>query len=204
MPVPGMLSRDDFFAELSRLSSQLAAGKKMGLILARVQRLGEVNIIMDKELVDAAQARIERSLRTGDRVAKIGACDFIIFLADLKNVNHAALAANSLVRGFQEPLLVSVGPVQTTIAMGVSIFPDHGDEPEILCKHAEIAFGRALHSSDRYALYDSHEEKIKILYPEFREAITNNRLEVYLQPFWDLRKKKVIGADTTHVWVRKP
>lgn len=195
-----MLSRDDFFAELSRQTEHLVAGKKMGLILARVQRLGEINIIMDKELVDAAQARIEKSLRPGDRVAKIGACDFIIYLADLKNVNHAALAANSLVRGFQEPLLVSAGPVQATIAMGVSIFPDHGNEPEILCKHAEIAFGRALQSSDRYALYDSHEEKIKILYPEFREAITNNRLEVYLQPFWDLRGKKIIGAESLARW----
>ena len=53
-----MLSRDDFFAELSRQTEHLVAGKKMGLILARVQRLGEINIIMDKELVDAAQARI--------------------------------------------------------------------------------------------------------------------------------------------------
>ena len=195
-----MLSRDDFFAALMHQSMQLPAGKKMGLILARIQRLGEINIIMDSELIDAAQARIERSLRPDDRVAKIGACDFIIFLADLKNINHAALAANSLVRGFQEPLVVSSGPVQATIAMGVSVFPDHGDEPEILCKHAEIAFGRAIHSSDRYAIYDSHEEKIKILYPEFQEAINNNPLEVYLQPFWDLRRKKVIGAESLARW----
>lgn len=154
-----MLSRDDFFAEFARLSRQLSSEKKMGLILARVQRLGEINIIMDTELVDAAQARIEKSLKPNDRIAKIGACDFVICLADLKNVNHAALAANSLVRGFQEPLLVSAGPVQATIVMGVSIFPDHGNDVDVLCKHAEIAFARALQSSDRYALYDSHEEK---------------------------------------------
>ena len=195
-----MLSRDDFFAALSQHVMQLPTQKKMGLILVRVQCLGEVNIIMDKELVGAAQARIERTLRVDDRVAKIGACDFIIYLADLKNINHAALAANSLVRGFQEPLLVASRPVQTTIAMGVSIFPDHGNEPEILCKHAEIAFARALQSSDRYAIYDSHEEKIKIQYPEFHEAIVNNRLEVYLQPFWDLRKQKVVGAESLARW----
>ena len=114
-----MLSRDDFFAALLQQTAQLQAGTKMGLILARVQRLGEVNIIMDNELVDAAQSRIEKSLRADDRVAKIGACDFIIYLADLKNINHAALAANSLERGFQEPLLVSDGPVQGTVAMGI-------------------------------------------------------------------------------------
>ena len=195
-----MLSRDDLFNVISQHAIELSTDKKMGLILARVQRLGEVNIIMDKELVDAAQARIEKALRIDDRVAKIGACDFIIYLADLKNINHAALAANSLVRGFQEPLIVASRPVQTTIAMGVSISPDHGNEPEILCKHAEIAFARALQSSDRYAIYDSHEEKIKILYPELHEAVTNNRLEVYLQPFWDLRKQRVVGAESLARW----
>lgn len=195
-----MLSRDDFFAAFSQHVMQLPTQKKMGLILARVQCLDEVNIIMDQELFGAAQARIERTLRVDDRVAKIGACDFIIYLADLKNINHAALAANSLVRGFQEPLLVASRPVQTTIAMGVSIFPDHGNEPEVLCKHAEIAFARALQSSDRYAIYDSHEEKIKIQYPEFHEAIANNRLEVYLQPFWDLRKQRVVGAESLARW----
>ena len=195
-----MLSRDDFFAALSQHVTQLPTQKKMGLILARIQCLGEVNIIMDKELIDEAQARIERTLRVDDRVAKIGGCDFIIYLADLKNINHAALAANSLVRGFQQPLLVASRPVQTTIAMGVAIFPDHGNEPEILCKHAEIAFARALQSSDRYAIYDGHEEKIKIQYPEFHEAIVNNRLEVYLQPFWDLRNEKVVGAESLARW----
>ncbi len=195
-----MLSHDDFFDTIAQHVVQLPTDKKMGLILARVQRLGEVNIIMDNELVDAAQARIEKALRADDRVAKIGACDFIIYLADLKNINHAALAANSLVRGFQEPLMVASRPVQTTISMGISISPDHGNEPEILCKHAEIAFARALQSSDRYAIYDSHEEKIKILYPELHEAVTNNRLEVYLQPFWDLRKQVVVGAESLARW----
>ena len=195
-----MLSHDDFFDAIAQHAIQLPTDKKMGLILARVQRLGEVNIIMDKELVEAAQARIEKALRVNDRVAKIGACDFIIYLADLKNTNHAALAANSLVRGFQEPLMVASRPVQTTVVMGISISPDHGNEPETLCKHAEIAFARALQSSDRYAIYDSHEEKIKILYPELHEAVTNNRLEVYLQPFWDLRKQIVVGAESLARW----
>jgi diguanylate cyclase len=189
-----------FFSTLSQQLAQLASDKKMGLVLVRVQRLGEVNIILDKQLAEAAQSRIEKMLRADDRIAKIGECDFIISLADLKNINHAALAANSLVRAFQEPLLVDTGPVQATIALGVSISPDHGNGPEILCKHAEIAFARALQSSDRYAVYDSHQEKVKILYPEFYEAITNNRLEVYLQPFWDLRAKKITGAESLARW----
>lgn len=195
-----MLDRDRFFAGMQRQMADAGQNQKVGLVLARVQRLGEVNIVFDRELVDAATQRIEKTLRPQDRVARVGECDFIICLSALKNSGYAALAANSLVRAFEEPLQTQVGPVQVTITLGISLFPDHGVESAVLCRHAEIAFSHALKSSDRYVVYDTHEEKIQILYPELREAIGNNRLDVYFQPFWDLRKKKIVGAESLVRW----
>lgn len=195
-----MLDRDEFFAEMQLQMADAGQDQKVGLVLARVQRLGEVNIVFDRELADAAIQRIKKTLRPQDKVARVGECDFIMCLSALKNPGYAALAANSLVRAFEEPLQTQAGPVQATITLGVSIFPDHGIESTLLCRHAEIAFSHALKSSDRYVVYDTHEEKIKILYPELREAIGNNRLEVYFQPFWDLRKKKIVGAESLARW----
>ncbi|MGH8107892.1 MAG: putative bifunctional diguanylate cyclase/phosphodiesterase [Arenimonas sp.] len=195
-----MLDRDGFFAALMQQIDGIGSDKQVGLILARVQRLGEVNIVLDKELALAAQSRIENTLRSDDKVSRVGECDFIVCLSDLKNINHSALAANSLVRAFESPLLVDSGPIQATITLGVSVFPDHGDSIGMLCKHAERAFAAALKSSDRYAIYNTHEEQIEIDYPEFREAIGNNRLEVYLQPLWDLRRNKIVGAESLARW----
>lgn len=195
-----MLERDAFFDVMMRQMADAGHDQKIGIVLARVQRLGEVNIVFDRELADAAASRIEKTLRTQDRVAKVGECDFIMCLSGLKNTGYAALAANSLVRAFEEPLQTQAGPVQATITLGISVFPDHGIDSTILCRHAEIAFSHALKSSDRYVVYDTHEEKIKILYPELREAIGNNRLDVYFQPFWDLRKKKIVGAESLARW----
>jgi len=195
-----MLDREGFFAEMQLRMADLGHNQKVGLVLARVQLLGEVNILLDRELVDAATDRIRKTLRSQDMVARIGECDFIMCLSGLKNPGYASLAANSLVRAFEEPLETHAGPVQATITLGVSVFPDHGVESTVLCRHAEIAFSHALKSSDRYVVYDTHEEKIKILYPELREAIGNNKLDVYFQPFWDLRKKKIVGAESLARW----
>lgn len=195
-----MPDRDNFFADLERRMMNAETDKKMGVVLARVQRLGETNILFEKELAEAARQRIEKVLRPQDKITRVGECDFIVCLSELKNMGYAALAANSLVRAFEEPLLTAAGPVQTTITLGLSVSPDHGTDSEMLCKHAEIAFSQALKSSDRYAIYDTHEEKIKILYPELREAIGNNRLDVYFQPFWDLRKKKIVGVESLARW----
>lgn len=195
-----MFDRDEFFAALELQMADVVQDQKVGLVLARVQRLGEVNIIFDKELADAAMQRIKKALRQHDKVAKVGECDFIICLSGLKNAGYASLAANSLVRAFEEPLQTQAGPVQATITLGIAVSPDHGLQSTVLCRHAEIAFSHALKSSDRYVVYDTHEEKIKIFYPELREAIGNNRLEVYFQPFWDLRKKKIVGAESLARW----
>jgi diguanylate cyclase len=195
-----MLSREEFSSHIAQIMAILPSEKKMGMLLARVQRLGEINIILENELIEAAQSRIHRALRPGDFFARIGECDFIICLGDLKNINHAALAANSLVRAFQEPLSMKAGPTQATVSLGVSVFPDHGQDYLALAKHAEIAFARAQQSSDRYSIYDTHTESIKILYPEFNDAISNNRLEVYLQPYWNLRKAEIAGAESLSRW----
>lgn len=195
-----MLDRDEFFAVMKRRLADTGQDQQAGVVLARVQRLGEVNVVFDRELSDAAAQRIEKALRPQDHVAKVGECDFIMCLSGLKNAGYAALAANSLLRAFEEPLQTEAGPVQATITLGISIFPDHGIDSAVLCRHAEIAFSHASKSSDRYVVYDTHEEKIKILYPELREAIGNNRLEVYFQPFWDIRKKKIVGAESLARW----
>lgn len=195
-----MLERDEFFARMQLHMADAKQEQKVGLVLARVQRLGEVNIVFDRELVDAASQRIKKALRAQDTLARVGECDFIMCLSALKNPGYAALAANSLVRAFEEPLQTQAGPVQVTMTIGISLFPDHGVESAVLCRHAEIAFSQALKSSDGYCVYDSHEERIEILYPELREAISNNRLDVYFQPFWDLRKKKIVGAESLVRW----
>ena len=76
-----MLDRDDFFAALKLQMADVKHDQKVGLVLARVQRLGEVNIVFDKELAAAATQRIVKTLRPLDIVAKIGECDFIMCLS---------------------------------------------------------------------------------------------------------------------------
>jgi diguanylate cyclase len=195
-----MLDREEFFSVFSDNAEKLAADEKAGLLLLRVQRLGEVSVILDNALANAVQLRIKKSLRSRDFCARLGECDFVICLAELKNLNHAALAANSLVRAFHEPIRLESGPVQITVVIGIAVCPDHGNEPTMLCRQAEVAFARAMQSSDHYAIYDRHQEKAKILYSEFQESIKNNRLEVYLQPLQDLRQNRIVGVESLARW----
>ena len=196
-----MLSRADWFDLVDARAAQCGiGGGHVGVLLLRVQRLGEVNLVLPIRLIEAALQRIGEALRPVDRCTRIGDCDFAIVLPDMRGLSQAALAANRLVRAFQEPLAVAGRPVQTLVAIGAAVGPEHGLDAEQLCRNAEIAFAKAQGNSDRYAVFAPHEALPELSYGELRDAIINNRLAVHLQPFWDLRHDRVVGAESLARW----
>lgn len=194
-----MLNRTEFIETLQGLIDR-DDGRSFGVILARVQRLGETNILLDESLTGAAHKRIEQALLPDDRLAQVGECEFAILLAGVRSVGHAALAANRLVRAFQEPLNFEGRPAQMVIAVGAAVFPNHAQSPMGLCRCAEAAFAQAQQSSDRYAVYSPRVDRPDLAYADLREAVTNNRLSVYLQSIWDLRHDRVAGAESLARW----
>jgi EAL domain-containing protein (putative c-di-GMP-specific phosphodiesterase class I) len=197
----GTLGRGEFFQLLEALIQRSRGdGRPFGVVVARVQRLGEVNLLFDPRLSAAARACIEQALLPEDRVAQIGECDFAIALTGVRSPGHAALAANRLVRAFNEPLTLDGRPVQLLVAVGAAVFPHHGESAAELCRCAEIAFAEAMHASDRYAVYRPRQEAQELTYVDLREAVVNNRLMVHLQTFWDLRHDRVSGAESLARW----
>lgn len=197
----GLAGCGEFFVVLEELLRRAQADHHpFGVIVARVQRLGEVNLLLDRQTSAAARSRIEQALLPADRIVCIGECDFAIALPGVRSSGHAALAANRLVRAFQEPLATGGRPVQLLLTVGAAVFPVHGDAAVDLCRHAEIAFAEAQQSSDRYAVYRPHPEQQELTYVDLREAVVNNRLQVHLQAFWDLRHDRVAGAESLARW----
>jgi len=91
-------------------------------------------------------------------------------------------------------------PVQVTVTIGVSVCPEHGTGPDELCRNAEIAFAHAQRSGAQYALYSPEEALAEVPFDDLRDAIINNRLEVYLQPIWDLGRNCLAGAESLARW----
>ncbi|KFN44867.1 putative bifunctional diguanylate cyclase/phosphodiesterase [Arenimonas oryziterrae] len=196
-----MLGRDILFSELApAIAAQPDSGGVLGVMLVRVQRFRQVNLLFADDLGKAAGELIARAMRPVDRVMRIGECDFAVLLPGVRNSQHALLAASRLVRVFREPVQVGDAPIQATVTIGLAVCPEHGEAPEILCRHAEVAFARAQQSGEHYALYSSHEERAEVPFDDLRDAILNNRLEVHLQPIWDLRKQCLGGMESLARW----
>ncbi len=196
-----MLNRSDVLRELDaeRLRA-VETHEHFAFLLLRVQRHREEHQLFGDYLSMAARTRIRGALRPQDRILPVGDNTFALILPNLRDSGHALLAANRLVRAFREPLLVGDRLQQALPTIGIAMFPEHSDAAEPLCRAAEQAFAQALTSRDRYQLFQPESVRVEPPYVDLREAIINNRLEVFLQPLWDIRSGSVIGAESLARW----
>lgn len=196
-----MLNRADVLRELEAERVRAAEAREhFAFLLLRVQRHREEHQLFGDYLSMAARTRIRAALRPQDRILPVGDNTFALILPNLRDSGHALLAANRLVRAFREPLLVGERLQQALPTIGITMYPEHGEQAEILCHAAEQAFAQALTSRDRYQLFQPERARSEPPYVDLREAIVNNRLEVFLQPLWDIGAHGVVGAESLARW----
>lgn len=188
----------------ARLADSQGHAAALGVMMVRLQRLREFRLIYGYAASDAlsasAQLRIEQIVRPVDVVCRIGEYEFVVLLPDLHNHNHAALAGSRVVRAFQDTLPIDGRSVLASVAVGISVFPEHGADAETLLRRAELALAAAERSSDRSTLYAMGAEQALIPYEWLHEAIIANRLEAYLQPILDLRTDAIVGIESLARW----
>jgi diguanylate cyclase (GGDEF)-like protein len=188
----------------AHLARMLAPGVRVGVLMVRLLRLRELNILFGYELgqrlVETSAAAIAAALRPVDVVVQTGEHEFVLLLPDLLSPNHAVLAAHRVVRVFQRPLEVDGQGMLATVAVGVALAPEHGSHADALCRRADIAFGEARRNGEHVAVYDPRETLLDVPYGTLRRALEQGQLQVYLQPILDLKGDRLIGAESLARW----
>lgn len=199
------MTRHELMRRLSALLQDRQPGDgHLGIMLVRLQRLSEFRLAYgfgaSDELAEAAEQRIRRVLRPVDQLHRIDEQEFVAFLPGLRDGNHAVLAACRVTRAFQSTLVLDSREALVSVAIGASVCPDHGDEPEILLRRAELAFAQVRGGSDGHAMYTPGDDSTQVQYELLRDAIVGNRLEAYLQPVLNLHDRSIVGVESLARW----
>jgi diguanylate cyclase len=199
------VTRAEQLAALDECIARCATrGRPIGVMLIRILRLREVNVLFGyafgQHLVDQASARLAALLRPVDQVLSLGEGEFVVCLPDLLSVNHALLAANRVVRAFREPLPVEGHGMFASVNVGVAVGPLHGTSADALCRSAEVAFSEAQRSGSHAALFDPQDHRAQVSFGQLRAALDLGRLMAHLQPIFDLRDGRIVGAESLARW----
>jgi diguanylate cyclase (GGDEF)-like protein/PAS domain S-box-containing protein len=95
------------------------------------------------ELLREVARRLKATVREGDTVARVGGDEFTIVLQELPRGDAAAVVAQKVLRTIAEPMEISGHRLYITTSIGVTLFPDDGDDAEALLKNADTAMYRA-------------------------------------------------------------
>jgi diguanylate cyclase (GGDEF)-like protein len=192
-----------------QIAERRADGRNLAVLLMKCGVMGQINALWGYQVGDAVRARIAASLRAdvlrpGDLVGDMGPDDIACVLSTVEGPAVALLAAEKTLRALSAPFWIGEEEIYTRPAIGIAMYPAHGDEPESLLQRAKSACIAARDIASRIAMYAEdreNPEQARFLYENrLRTAVAEDALELAFQPQYDLRLGQIMGVESLLRW----
>ena len=152
--------------------------------------------------------RFRLALRDQDVVARLSGDEFAVGLFDIHQHYEASMVANKLLAALNEPFLIDGHDLRVSASIGISVFPQDGNDAETLLRLADIAMYRAKQNAstdgEHIAFYSQDmnkgmQERMRIE-SGLRQALGNGQLLLHYQPKFEISTGKIIGAEALVRW----
>lgn len=132
---------------LDRLSISLARARRdrhmLALMFIDLDHFKQINDSLGHKIGDsmlmAVTERMKACLRDGDTLARLGGDEFTVILPAISGPDAAVHVARKFMESYSRPVAVEGRELNITCSIGISIFPDDGDDADSLLNHADIA-----------------------------------------------------------------
>ncbi len=184
-------------------------GRPLGILTIDLDRFKEVNDTLghaagDKLLREVA-SRMQGCVRGTDLVARWGGDEFLIGLSELKDRQDAMKVAVKLLDALRTPFEIEGRPVVATGTVGISLFPEDGQDLASLMRSADEAMYRAK-TSGRNAvqfytpeLTEAARRRLE-LQAHLGRALERSEFVLHYQPKFDLKTGRLSGLEALLRW----
>ncbi|MCW8950287.1 MAG: EAL domain-containing protein [Sedimenticola sp.] len=161
----------------------------------------------DKVLKVAAD-RLDQVVREEDTVARIAGDEFSILLEDIVDTESVAILASKILAAYASPFSIDHHELHVSASIGISLFPDDGDDVTSLVKNADAAMhqakekGKGCYCFYTQALTSAALERL-YLENQLRKALGQDEFQLFYQPQYALNTGKLIGAEALIRWNNK-
>ena len=156
------------------------------------------------DLITQVAGRLRASVPEGAVLARLQGGAFGVAVPDLRSPWEADACAETLLQQFSAPYAFAESAFALRASVGLTVAPLHGNDPEQLMRHAEVARDLALrsrsglevYSEDRNAFTDRRLAVLRGLGP----ALRRREMRVHFQPQADIATGALTGYEALLRW----
>lgn len=158
----------------------------------------------DQMLITVA-ARLKECVRECDSIARMGGDEFAILLPDIRDAANIVRIAEAVTAAIDHPVVVGAHELHVTASVGISTYPDAGDDPATLLKNADTAMYKAkVGGRNGYRIFTQDmlleaEQRI-VIETELRRALARGEFEMHYEPQVTLQTGEVFGVEALIRW----
>lgn len=209
-PITDLPNRFFFKQEVSWALTLAQENKRqIALLFVGFRDFDSLNDVLGHALVDEAlcQAteRLKAQVRLGDCLCRWQGNEFAILLSACQGAKEAEAFAKRLLAVIKRPILIQDNPLYLQAHIGVALYPDHGDNAEILLMNGNAALNNLKNQAYRsYGFYDAAQIANKFtrisLEHELHRALETDQFVLYYQPQVNARTGQISGVEALLRW----
>lgn len=198
---------------LDRLGQTLTRARRqksmVAVLLVDLDRFRPVNDTVGHAVGNLLLKRVTQQLqyciREGDTIARLGGDQFIIILADIMHESNVTRVIQKILKTVPQPLVLEDHKFIVTTSIGASLYPNDGDEAELLLKNADTAMHRAKERGrnrcEHYSLaMGTYASERLALENSLRPALERGEFLLHYQPQVDLGSGRIIVVEALLRW----
>ena len=164
---------------------------KMALLFFDLDRFKPINDTYGRDVGDQLLKEVSKRLvetsREGDIVGRLGSDEFIAFIANIRSRDIIESAASMFISRLREPYLLDDLEIRMSPSIGISQYPEDGEDIDKLIQCADAAMRHAKNAGrNQYEFFSAaivkNGARIFILEQEMRTALEENLFQLAYQP----------------------
>jgi diguanylate cyclase (GGDEF)-like protein/PAS domain S-box-containing protein len=206
----GLYNRVNFEEYLAHaLFMAKRSNKLLAILFIDLDRFKIINDTLGHDIGDqvliTVASRLKTTLRDSDFISRWGGDEFVVILQNINTTSDTAVVATNIVDALKEPIEIGDHHLITTASIGISLYPENGEDANTLIKHADSAMYLAKDMGKNNFCYYTSELSKQIqnklnIDMALHNALEKNELYMVFQPQYNLSNKQVISVESLVRW----
>ncbi|MDT7042372.1 EAL domain-containing protein [Candidatus Nitronereus thalassa] len=203
------------------LATSQRQNQPLAILLLNIDRFTRINETLGYRtgdlLLQEIGKRLLRSIRRTDAVARhnetdssttisrFGGDEFTILLTSFKSVENAAKVARRVIARLAQPFHIGSQEIFITTSIGISLYPNDGNNEETLLQNAQVALQHAKDNGRNISHYFSPNMNASssaklTMESNLHKAIERSEFLLYYQPQIDIQERQIVGVEALIRW----